>query len=60
MGEVHVLQPRAEHALRTMGNDELARAVVAALRTAQLSGRGQLEEHLASAPVGQHLALDRT
>ncbi|WP_431914103.1 YbaB/EbfC family nucleoid-associated protein [Nonomuraea jabiensis] len=51
------LDPRV---LRTMGADELARAVVAALRTAQLSARGQLDEHLASVEDGQQLALDRT
>jgi len=39
------LDPRA---LRAMGVEELAEAIVAALREAQLSARGQLEERLAA------------
>ncbi|MER5997577.1 YbaB/EbfC family nucleoid-associated protein [Nonomuraea sp. NPDC051941] len=44
--------------LRTMGSDELAEAIVTALRAAQLSARGQLEERLAEAQGGERLPFD--
>jgi len=49
------LDPRV---LRTMGTDELAEAIVAALRAAQLSARGQLEESLAAAQGGDRPSFD--
>ncbi|MDP4508680.1 YbaB/EbfC family nucleoid-associated protein [Nonomuraea turcica] len=49
------LDPRL---LRSMGSDELAEAVVAAVRAAQLSARGQLEERLAAAQGGARPSFD--
>jgi DNA-binding protein YbaB len=49
------LDPRV---LRTMGTDELAEAIVAALRAAQFSARGQLEERLAAAQGGDRPSFD--
>ncbi|MBB5785114.1 hypothetical protein [Nonomuraea jabiensis] len=44
--------------LRTMGSDEPAEAIVAALRAAQLSARGQVEERLAAAQGGERPPFD--
>ncbi|MEV4113741.1 YbaB/EbfC family nucleoid-associated protein [Nonomuraea sp. NPDC049695] len=44
--------------LRTMGSDELSEAIVEAVRSAQLSARGQLEERVAAAQGGERLSLD--
>jgi DNA-binding protein YbaB len=44
--------------LRTMGSDELAEAIVEAVRSAQLAARGQVEERLAAAQGGQRVSLD--
>ncbi|MEV1173192.1 YbaB/EbfC family nucleoid-associated protein [Nonomuraea sp. NPDC049784] len=44
--------------LRTMGSDELAEAIVAAVRAAQISARTQLEERLAEAHGGERPSFD--
>jgi DNA-binding protein YbaB len=49
------LDPRV---LRTMGAEELSEAIVAALRAAQLSARGQLEERLAAVQGGDRPSFD--
>ncbi|WP_433431320.1 hypothetical protein [Nonomuraea sp. CA-141351] len=49
------LDPRV---LRTMGGDELAEAIVAAVRAAQISARTQLEERLAEANGGERPTFD--